>query len=413
MANIEFVIEAPQVSRNNKKRPRLVTSCDHCRVKKIKCVQQPATGKCEACLSANVPCLYRDRENYFAERTRMLSGAGSILRDASSGSLSKGHLSAINASTSSPSRGSTPPSAQPSSDHSPASSDRSDSPAMFSSYMGVSTSHMSSFQTFPDVSDMRSGPSSRDGPVAPLDWTPPCQIPEMHTGQSNVFAGFPASNLLPPSNMLEFGLFDHIDGTQPHPTLMISFIQDFCDKLSSSYPFLSSESVVDRFCHHRLPAVLANAIAASAARLSTVPEILQIGSANTADVYCQMAKSLIPPDGPPSTLDTLHALMLLAWVEYRRHHQAQFRGYTRSCIRVAAELGFSEETVPQISRFSNSHTARILQLTWEGIQTLERAALAAELVAFSKSSPQPQQTPGPQPSFEALSNFMSESPSLW
>ena len=126
------------------------------RVKKIKCVQQPASGKCEACLTANLPCLYRDREQYFAERTRMLSGAGSALRDASSSASSKGRLSAINVPTPTPSRGPTPPQAGSSSGRSSTSSDRSDSPSYFS-YMGAGPVDIGSFQPYSNRVDASSG----------------------------------------------------------------------------------------------------------------------------------------------------------------------------------------------------------------------------------------------------------------
>ena len=175
MADLEFVIEAPHVARTNKKRPRLVTSCDHwyvwdssrstqhwltpkssySRAKKIKCIQQPATGKCEACISADLPCLYRDREQYFAERTRMLSGAGSAIQDASTSGQNRAHLSAINASSPSSSRGPTPPHSSRGASSVSSSPDRSYSPSL--SYgMGIHSLDIQPTQTFAGGSDSRS-----------------------------------------------------------------------------------------------------------------------------------------------------------------------------------------------------------------------------------------------------------------
>ena len=61
------------------------------------------------------------------------------------------------------------------------------------------------------------------------------------------------------------GLFDETDHQQPHPTLMMAFLHVFFEKLVPTFPFLSSESVYERFLHRRLSPLVANAIAASAA----------------------------------------------------------------------------------------------------------------------------------------------------
>lgn len=47
----------------------------HSRLKKIKCVQVKSQPRCEACETGNTPCQFRDRERYFAERSRIVTGA--------------------------------------------------------------------------------------------------------------------------------------------------------------------------------------------------------------------------------------------------------------------------------------------------------------------------------------------------
>lgn len=44
------------------------------RLKKIKCLQPSPETKCEACKAAKIPCRFRDRERYFAERSRAIAG---------------------------------------------------------------------------------------------------------------------------------------------------------------------------------------------------------------------------------------------------------------------------------------------------------------------------------------------------
>lgn len=90
----------------------------------------------------------------------------------------------------------------------------------------------------------------------------------MHAGPDTGMMGI--SQSLPQLSPL-FGLFDAADTTQPHPNLMMNYIQVFFDKLGPTYPFLSSTIIVERFLSRRLPALLANAIAASAARYVLAP----------------------------------------------------------------------------------------------------------------------------------------------
>lgn len=47
------------------------------RLKKIKCLQSSPETSCEACKAAKIPCKFRDRERYFAERSRAIAGPSS------------------------------------------------------------------------------------------------------------------------------------------------------------------------------------------------------------------------------------------------------------------------------------------------------------------------------------------------
>lgn len=47
------------------------------RLKKIKCLQPSPEAKCEACKAAKIQCRFRDRERYFAERSRAIAGPNS------------------------------------------------------------------------------------------------------------------------------------------------------------------------------------------------------------------------------------------------------------------------------------------------------------------------------------------------
>jgi len=99
MDDVQFIIESPQNNQGHKKRPRLVTSCDnwlaysfplypfpllthtYSRLKKIKCQQPSPETQCEACKAAKIHCRFRDRERYFAERSRAIAGPGTAYGD--------------------------------------------------------------------------------------------------------------------------------------------------------------------------------------------------------------------------------------------------------------------------------------------------------------------------------------------
>ena len=104
MSDLHFVLEHPQDNnrREHKKRPRLVTSCDNwcaglyqirltfredpssfhspshsSRAKKLKCVKGAENAPCESCTTSGVTCEFRDRDQYFAERSaKSVNAAG-------------------------------------------------------------------------------------------------------------------------------------------------------------------------------------------------------------------------------------------------------------------------------------------------------------------------------------------------
>ena len=86
-----FLLEAPQLSQTHKKYPLPLNSCNswcvlghmsrygtRCRrspKSRLKCVQVKSQPHCEACETGNTPFRFRERERYFAERSRKVTGA--------------------------------------------------------------------------------------------------------------------------------------------------------------------------------------------------------------------------------------------------------------------------------------------------------------------------------------------------
>ncbi|KZP01230.1 hypothetical protein CALVIDRAFT_552314 [Calocera viscosa TUFC12733] len=65
-----FVMEEPSEAGKGqqKKRARLVTACDNCRNKKIKCLRTSTTPTCESCKQSSLECTFTDRDKYQAEK---------------------------------------------------------------------------------------------------------------------------------------------------------------------------------------------------------------------------------------------------------------------------------------------------------------------------------------------------------
>ncbi|KAI0344529.1 hypothetical protein BDW22DRAFT_1354605 [Trametopsis cervina] len=315
MEDIRFVLEAPQNTRTQKKRPRLVTSCDNCRMKKIKCIQPTPNVICEACSVARLPCRFHDRERYFAERSRMVSAASKPVPEKHKGGagLASDAPPAPTAST----------------------------PALAHSGAGRSTSRRSS--TFHPY-HASSGPTSRASSRT-LDSTPP-----------------------PPSVS---PLFDPRHPDRPHSQMMMPFLNAFFDHYSIWFPFLAFDETLKRFLIQDLPVLQANCMAALAVPYVDIPEVGERGVTRATDEFASIAKSMATSaiaQGPD--LDTLHSLILLSWVEYNHHRVAEFCHYGQSAIRMAEALGLGDEGTMQIP-YETGYELNRLKSTWACVSVLQ------------------------------------------
>ncbi|KAI0321235.1 hypothetical protein OF83DRAFT_372228 [Amylostereum chailletii] len=281
MDSLRFVHESPQINHTQKKRPRLVTSCDNCRLKKIKCVQTRSQDKCEACQAGNVSCEFRDRERYFAERSRIVSGG----------------------STSSNSRQSSP--------HRAGTHDRSPS---YAPMYGARRSppgdsawiHADSHSPAPLGHRYPSGPPSPYASSAPQSSSGTWYSPEGNDQRTSYFASTPLPAVGgtrsdyspytlptglpgdPPQNpsssyrpRADFqsdhrssssALVDPRHTELPHPSLMSHFVQIFFEYLGRVFTFLQYDDITARLYSNTLAPALANGIAAHASRsILTVP----------------------------------------------------------------------------------------------------------------------------------------------
>ncbi|KAJ3526235.1 hypothetical protein NMY22_g10249 [Coprinellus aureogranulatus] len=360
MEDIQFIIESPQNTVGHKKRPRLVTSCDSCRLKKIKCIQPSPETKCEACKVAKVPCRFKDRERYFAERSRAIAGPSANIHSSSYGVEQRHEQNpaldafSVASSSSSPSLSNSAPR---SNSHSPKAS-------------GLVSPEGDLNGRYAYSPDPRRGePHYRHSANS--------SISSFHSrnnsyGYSN-YMGSPAPvlphpNARPPTQTQPeyrpVQLFES-DRDLPSHTLMQHFIQVFIENFGQEFPFLSYDQLMSDTWEGRMPPPLANAIAALASRYATIPELTIRGLHNVTEAYTEAAKNTFNASANIRSMEMLHAAMLLAWFELK-NQRPTFRHYSDTAVSMAQALGLQpggNNMLPDAER-------RRAELTWTNILQL-------------------------------------------
>lgn len=213
-------------------------------MKKIKCIQpSPESVPCEACQVAGISCRFRDRERYYAERSR---------------------IAATQAATSK----------NPSGDRSRKSSSCEPAPAAAPRAQG----------THEDVGTPQGGvarpPVRRANTYHPYRFSPTSSEP-----------GFRSSPDSEASTPPPYGpLFCPNDLMKPHSEIMMPLLQAFFDNLNPEYPFLAYDETIRQFFTRSLSRLLANCIAAHAVRFVDIPEVTRRGVMHASDQFCDRAK---------------------------------------------------------------------------------------------------------------------------
>ncbi|KAJ7928548.1 hypothetical protein B0H13DRAFT_1597627 [Mycena leptocephala] len=378
--SFQFIIESPQHAQGHKKRPRLVTSCDNCRLKKIKCLQPTPEAKCEACKAAKIPCRFRDRERYFAERSRAIAGpnVGSPYGDEPRCAITI-YWQARNPIPSC--RSSSLDDFSSSNSASPRSSTNSPKPS------GVVIPEDPRYVSYPPDSRrsidryVRSGSSSlrpsRNDPIGYSFASPSSQLLQ------NSSSSRPNSQ----HSTRPVHLFDPERPQFPHPTYMQHFIQLFFEQLGAEFPFVTYDDVSRDYWDQLLSPLLANCIATMATRYSTLSELTVRGLHNVAETYGDNAKNILASVAHIPSMDTLHGVMLLAWSEYKNNRIPGLRTYCQMAMRMAIDLGLSDQNVSPINATESERNRR--RSTWASILQLHLTASSCKpgcLFSLSRSS---------------------------
>jgi hypothetical protein len=149
---------------------------------------------------------------------------------------------------------------------------------------------------------------------------------------------------------------------------MPHFIQAFFEHLGAEFAFLKYDDTLQNFWDQRLPPLLANCIAGMASRYSTYPELTVRGLQTVAETYIENAKTLLPPIAHIPTFETLHALILLCWSEYKNNRLHGFRAYYQMVMKMAMDLGLSDQDASPVSGSDGDQNRR--RSTWASIVRL-------------------------------------------
>jgi len=199
------------------------------------------------------------------------------------------------------------------------------------------------------------------------DWNPSFAFPPKQLQQ----APQPA---LQTNRQHSLTLFDPRQPQYPNPYLMPQFIQTFFQEMGNNFSFLSYDETMGRLYHKTLSAVIANCIAALAVRYSDVQTLTGVDSITAAGSYEDNAKITLGPDiyNLMVNLDTLHSLMLLAWIEQKNGKAAGFQSYCQIAMRIADRLALSNETVGRLNARDPQH--RMMRDTWSSLVSMHDMA---------------------------------------
>ncbi|KAH9832279.1 uncharacterized protein C8Q71DRAFT_778274 [Rhodofomes roseus] len=354
MDEFHIVFEAPQEGQAKKKRARLVTSCDHCRLKKIKCVQSRNSSKCEACSAARVACRFHDREQYFAERGRIMS------RNSPPRGGRRGSQASVSIKD--------PMREHSSSPHSGGSSASSSDTHASSRYMAGYGYPMS--ESWASIADDRMTYippqpiwQAANDFAAPATFSSAPKVRGYH--DPGLYGG--SSDVQPAQQSYILPLFDPQCPDRPNATLMMHFIQTYFDHYGS-FPCLAYDETVKQFLEQDLSPLIASGIAALAAWYSDLPEVVRRGAADVSAAYCSHAKALLSRTPQSTSLETLHGFILLALAEYKRARFPEYCSYVKKSSMLSDQLGLSDGSLLQTATTEYEQT--VLRNTWSIVRQL-------------------------------------------
>lgn len=128
-------------------------------------------------------------------------------------------------------------------------------------------------------------------------------------------------------------------------------------------PWMEDDELKNGVENGSMPAILANAVCAVAARFSNRPELRKVARKSSGDPFSEMAKILIIPLLSFPSIEVIEALILLSYAEFAAGSDSGLWMYVGMALRMAQDLGLQHEVSIQ-SILNEKHQEKARLLFW-------------------------------------------------
>uniref|UniRef100_V5GRX5 Zn(2)-C6 fungal-type domain-containing protein n=1 Tax=Kalmanozyma brasiliensis (strain GHG001) TaxID=1365824 RepID=V5GRX5_KALBG len=126
-------------------------------------------------------------------------------------------------------------------------------------------------------------------------------------------------------------------------------------------PWMEADELKNSAQNGSMPAILANAVCAVAARFSDRPELRKAPRKSSGDPFSEMAKILIIPLLSFPSIEVIEALILLSYAEFAAGSDSGLWMYVGMALRMAQDLGLQHEvSIQSIPIEKHQEKARLL-----------------------------------------------------
>ncbi|KAN0063875.1 hypothetical protein ACQY0O_003481 [Thecaphora frezii] len=165
----------------------------------------------------------------------------------------------------------------------------------------------------------------------------------------------------PPSSATR-ELFEINRPRYPRRDILKHLVSLFLSHFKPSWcPWIDAEELRNGAENGTLPAILANAVCAVAARFSDRSELRRIPRKSSGDSFSEMAKILIMPLLSFPSMEVIETLILLSYAEFAAGSDSGLWMYVGMALRMAQDLGLQHEaSVLSIPNEKHQEKARLL-----------------------------------------------------
>ncbi|KAJ1035916.1 hypothetical protein NDA13_000572 [Ustilago tritici] len=148
----------------------------------------------------------------------------------------------------------------------------------------------------------------------------------------------------------------------PRKDILEHLVSLFLTQFKPSWcPWMEDDELKNGVEDGSMPAILANAVCAVAARFSNRPELRKVARKSSGDPFSEMAKILIIPLLSFPSIEVIEALILLSYAEFAAGSDSGLWMYVGMALRMAQDLGLQHEvSIQSIPNEKHQEKARLL-----------------------------------------------------